>query len=175
MAADENQEITGDSIPVEVPEPVDPPSQEDLLAQERTKVKLLEEGLKRTMADLRNLERRTKSEIENGVNRSLDLFLADFLQIYDDFMRARKAASDETVAKGFDSIIKNVNALLAKYGVTEVKARGEVFDPHLHEVIATKQDDTIDEGVVTMEIRKGYISRNGVIRPSLVEVSKKSE
>jgi molecular chaperone GrpE len=37
------------------------------------------------------------------------------------------------------------------------------------------EDSSLDDGTITQEIRKGYISQNRVIRPSLVEISKKSK
>lgn len=147
---------------------------QERLDRERARADLLEEGLKRTMADFRNLERKTESEIENGVRKKTGLFLTDFFEICDDFARAREAAADETVAKGFDSIAKNIDLLLTKHGITEIKALGEIFDPQRHEAVVAKEDDVLDDGTITAVIRKGYISRNGVIRPALVEVSKRS-
>lgn len=145
------------------------PSAEELRIEE------LEEKLKHTLADFQNLQRKTRSDIENGVNAKIDGFMVDFLQIYDDFVRARDAASgNDTVTEGFDSILKNMDALLLRYGVRPIDALGEIFDPNFHEAISITEDDALDENTITREIRKGYISHNRVIRPVLVEISKRA-
>ena len=146
------------------------------LGREKQKSLNYEDKLKHTLADYQNLERKTKSDIENGVNEKIDKFLLDFLQIYDDFVRAKKvAAENKIVSEGFDSILKNMNSLLTKYGVVQIDAIGEIFNPNFHEAISVIEDDSLDENTITKEIRKGYISHQRVIRPALVEISKKSK
>ena len=149
---------------------------QDLLSQEQQKAIAFEDKLKHTLADFQNLERKTKSDIENGVNEKVDKFFIDFLQIYDDFVRAKDvAAENKIVTDGLDSILKNMDALLSKYGITPIDSIGEIFDPNFHEAISIVEDDSLDDNTITKEIRKGYISRQRVIRPALVEISKKSK
>jgi molecular chaperone GrpE len=66
-----------------------------------------------------------------------------------------------------------MNALLSEYGVSPINALGEIFDPNFHEAVSVVEDSSLDDGTITKEIRKGYISQNRVIRPSIVEISKK--
>jgi molecular chaperone GrpE len=114
-------------------------------------------------------------DIENGVNAKIDSFMKNFLFLYDDFVRAKTALSNENVdVAGLESILKNMNSFLSEYGVTPINALGEIFDPNFHEAISVVEDSTLDEGTITKEIRKGYISHNRVIRPTVVEISKKS-
>jgi molecular chaperone GrpE len=97
-----------------------------------------------------------------------------FLSIYDDFIRAKKILSDEKIdISGLESIVKNMNSLLSEYGVSPINALGEIFDPNFHEAISVIEDSSLDDGTITKEIRKGYISQNRVIRPTIVEISKK--
>ena len=146
------------------------------LSKEKLKSSEFEFQLKHTLADFQNLERKTKSEIENGVNTKIDKFMIEFLQIYDDFIRAQEAFSKNNVnTEGLDSILKNMDSLLAKHNVSPIDAIGEIFDPKLHEAISIIKDPTLDENTITKELRKGYISHNRVIRPTLVEISKKSK
>ncbi|MEM2159884.1 MAG: nucleotide exchange factor GrpE [Candidatus Nitrosotenuis sp.] len=135
-----------------------------------------EDKLKRSLADYINLERKTKTDIQNGIAEKLDKFLLKFLTIYDDLVRAKEILKKENPdAQGLDGILKNIDSLLAEYGVTPINALGEIFDPNLHEAIATVTDDTLDDNTVTKELRKGYISHNRTLRPTLVEISKKSQ
>jgi molecular chaperone GrpE len=134
-----------------------------------------EEKLKRSLADFQNLQKKTHSDIQNGVNAKIDQFMKNFLSIYDDFNRAKKAMVDENVnVAGLDSVLKNVDSLLSEYDVTPINALGEIFDPNLHEAVSIVEDPSLDDGTITKEIRKGYISQNRVIRPTIVEISKKS-
>ena len=146
----------------------------ELLDAEKQKTSECEEKLKHILADFQNLTRKTQSDIVNGVNAKVDEFLLDFLKIYDDFVRARDVFSENKInTEGLDSILKNMDSLLKKYDVTPIDALGEIFDPNLHEAISVITDSNLDDNAITKEIRKGYISQKRVIRPTLVEISKK--
>jgi molecular chaperone GrpE len=148
----------------------------DLLDAEKQKTSECEEKLKHILADFQNLSRKTQSDIENGINAKVDEFLLDFLKIYDDFIRARDVFSEnKTNTEGLDSILKNMDSMLKKYGVTPIDALGEIFDPNIHEAISVISDPNLDDNTITKEIRKGYISQNRIIRPTLVEISKKDD
>lgn len=146
----------------------------ELLDAEKQKTSECEEKLKHILADFQNLTRKTQSDIENGVNAKIDEFLLDFLKVYDDFVRARDVFSENKInTEGLDSILKNMDSLMKKYDLTPIDALGEIFDPNLHEAISVVTDTDLDDDTITKEIRKGYISQNRIIRPTLVEISKK--
>ena len=143
---------------------------------EETKQNLAEyeEKLKHSLADFQNLQRKTQSDIENGINLKIDKLLLKFLTIYDDLFLAKKVLADEKIdVSGLESIVKNMNSLLLEYKVTPINALGEIFNPNFHEAVSVVEDSSLDEGTITKEIRKGYISENRVIRPTIVEISKK--
>ena len=171
------QEIDSDEIPVEIQsDQVSLEELKNLLSKEKQKVVEYKDQLKRVLADFQNLERKTYSNIENGVNTKIAQFMIDFLQIYDDFLRAKDVFStNEINIEGLDSILKNMESLLSKYQVIPINALGEIFDPKLHEAISVVEDPSLDDETITKEIRKGYISHNMVIRPTLVEISKKQK
>lgn len=149
---------------------------ESLLNSEKQKNQQCEEKFIRLMADYQNLTRKTQSDIQNGINAKVDQVILDILKIYDDFVRARDAfAENKTNTTGLDSILKNMDSLFKKYEVTPIDAIGEIFDPNKHEAISVISDSTLDDNTITKEIRKGYISQNRIIRPTLVEISKKSD
>jgi len=148
----------------------------DLLEMEKQRSKDLENKLKHVLADYQNLSKKTQFEIESGINIKIAKFMLDFLKIYDDLIRAREVFSkSENNVQGLDSIIKNMNSFLEENNVFPIDALGEIFDPNLHEAIAIINDPKLDDNTITKEIRKGYISQNRVIRPSLVEISKQGE
>ena len=147
-----------------------------LLELEKQKVSQSEEKLKHVLADFQNLSRKTQSDIENGVNSKINEFMLDFIKIYDDFIRAKEVISESKInADGLNSILKNMESLMQKYNVTPIEALGEIFNPNYHEAISIISDSTLDDNTITKEIRKGYISHERIIRPTLVEISKKED
>jgi molecular chaperone GrpE len=146
----------------------------NLLEKEKEKSQDLENKLKHALADFQNLTKKTQTEIKNGINTKLAQFMIEFLKIYDDFVRAKEVFSKDTGnIEGLDSILKNMDSLLEKNNVIPIDALGEIFDPNLHEAISIIIDPKLDDNTITKEIRKGYISQNKIIRPTLVEISKK--
>lgn len=146
---------------------------ENLLEKEKQKVKDNEEKIKHVLADYQNLTKKTQSDIEKGVNTKIDDIMLDFLNIYDDFIRAKQVFTESKInTEGLNSILKNMDSILAKYNVTVIDALGEIFNPNFHEAISVITDFELSDNTITKELRKGYISHNRVIRPTLVEISK---
>ena len=152
-----------------------PDDLQELLEKQKETLATCEEKLKHSLADYQNLERKTKSDIEKGVNTKIDQFMLKFISIYDDFIRAKTILAEQKInVSGLESILKNMDSLLSEYNVKPINALGEIFDPNLHEAVSVIEDSTLDDGTITKEIRKGYISQNRLIRPTIVEISKKS-
>jgi molecular chaperone GrpE len=63
--------------------------------------------------------------------------------------------------------------LLSENNIKPIDAIGEIFDPQIHEAVSMVEDDTLDEGTITQEISKGYLSGKAILKPSKVIVSKK--
>jgi len=161
---------------IEESKPLEPEIEDvsKLLELEKEKSSEYEKKLKLVLADFQNLSRKTQSDIENGINSKINEFALDFLKIYDDFVRAKEVFSESKInSEGLDSILKNMDSLLQKYHIEPIDALGEIFDPNFHEAISIIDDPELDDGTITKEIRKGYISHKVVIRPTLVEISKK--
>jgi len=179
VKSEEDSEEKPDGLPLQIETEGSKLSVEelkDLLSQEKEKTTEYELKLKHALADLQNLDRKTQSDIQDGVNTKIDQFMIEFLQTYDDFIRAKESFSKNDVStEGLNSILKNMDSLLSKYNVTPIDALGEIFDPKLHEAISITEDPTLEENTITKELRKGYISHNRVIRPTLVEISKKTK
>ena len=99
-----------------------------------------------------------------------------FIGIYEDFLRAKDAlVNDNSNTEGLDAVIKNMENLLSENNIKQIEAIGEIFNPKLHEAVSTVEDNSLDDGTITQEVAKGYISSQEVIKPSKVIVSKKNE
>ena len=145
-----------------------------LIHQYKQKLSTCEDKLQRALADYQNLEKRNQTEIQHRVLQKTNQLMLNFIGIYEDFVRAKNAlTSDEVNSEGLDAIIKNMEILLSENNIKSIDAIGEIFDPRLHEAVSTIEDNSLDEGTITKEVAKGYISFQEVIRPSKVIVSKK--
>jgi molecular chaperone GrpE len=145
------------------------------LEQEKEKVLSYEKKIQYLLADFDNLKKRSEIDIQNRVNSITDGIILKFLGIYDDFIRARDALSKQDAnTEGLDAILKNLDAFLVEFGMRPIDTIGEIFDPKLHEAISIKEDPTLADNTITVEFRKGYILKDRVIRPSLVEISKRN-
>ena len=144
------------------------------LEKEKDKTASQEKKIQYLLADFENLKKRTELDVQNKVDSIVDNMLLKFLTLYDDFTRAKDALSKQNInTSGLDGILKNMNSFLSEYGVRPIEAVGEIFDPRRHEAISIKNDPALDDNTITAELRKGYILKDRIIRPSLVEISKK--
>ena len=134
----------------------------------------LKEKWQRALADYQNLERRVQIEIAQRVSNKTNDLLLSFINIYEDFIRAVEVLSkDNADTKGLQAIIKNMESLLDENNIKPINAVGEIFDPEKHEAVSTVEDDLLDDGIITQEVAKGYITEKGILKPSKVIVSKK--
>ena len=133
--------------------------------------------LRYLMADFDNYRKRTERQIESKISQGKAELILKFVSIHDDLSRAIETAkqckSDQVVIEGLEGILRNVETLFDAEGVKEIETTGIPFDPNIHDAISFKYDDSVPENTVIAEIRKGYMITDKVLRPSLVEISKR--
>jgi len=134
----------------------------------------LKDKWQRALADYQNLERRTQTEISQRVSEKTNNLLLNFLNIYEDFLRAENSLSKEKInTDGIQAVIKNMESLLSENNIKPIDAIGEIFDPQIHEAVSIVEDNSLDDGTITQEVSKGYLSGKAILKPSKVIVSKK--
>jgi len=134
----------------------------------------LKDKWQRALADYQNLERRTQIEISQRVSEKTNNLLLNFLNIYEDFLRAENSLAKEKInTNGIRAVIKNMESLLSENNIKSIDAVGEIFDPQIHEAVSMVEDNSLDDGTITQEVSKGYISGKAILKPSKVIVSKK--
>ncbi|MFZ0697319.1 MAG: nucleotide exchange factor GrpE [Nitrososphaeraceae archaeon] len=133
--------------------------------------------LRYMMADFDNYRKQTEKQLSSKVEASKAEILLKFLNIRDDYLRAlemvSQSKSEAVIIEGLQGILKNFDNLLNSEGVLEIESVGTPFDPNIHDAINFTYSDDVPENTVTNEIRKGYMLNNKVLRPTLVEISKK--
>jgi molecular chaperone GrpE len=154
----------------------------ELVRGELRKAKESSEGslnkMKYLMADFDNYRKQMEKQVASKAESLKAELLLKFLNIRDDYLRALSVAkqggkSEPMVIEGLEGILKNIDSLLTSEGVREIETVGTPFDPNVHDAIAYSTREDAPENTVTTEIRKGYLLNNKVLRPSLVEISKK--
>ena len=134
--------------------------------------------LKYSLADFDNYRKNIEKQNALRILSVKADILSTVVNLREDFMRALDTLKhhkvDISILEGLMNILKNIDLFLEKENVLEIKALNNVFDPNFHEIIGFSYvEDDAEENIITKEIRKGYLLNDRVLRPSLVEVSKK--
>ena len=136
------------------------------------------EYLKRLKAEFDNYKKRNSKEQARRISLFSEDLIKQFLPIVDDLERAldleKKAKDRASFVQGVEIIFNQLKNTLEKQGLEQIKAKGEIFDPHLHEAIMKVELEEYSDNVVVEEMRKGYKLKDRVLRPTMVKVNKKS-
>jgi len=135
--------------------------------------------LRRLQADIENLQKITRRQIENVTRQASESLIVKLFPILDSLQQANKvnpsnkSLSSEEVSVGLKMLFNQLVDVLKTEGLEEISCMGERLDPEKHEVVSYKETDEVPENTILDEVRRGYAIRGRVIRPSLVVVSKK--
>ena len=153
------------------------PDCEKLLEAEKKRSEEYLTRLKYLQADFDNLKKRFDRQAEQVKAYCTERLVIQLLEVVDELELALKTEKSEDSAQilieGVQMILKKLKKILEIEGVSCIEVEGKVFDPSLHNAVATVERDDVD-GTVAEEVRKGYIMKNKVIRPSIVKVTVKS-
>lgn len=132
----------------------------------------------RAQADLDNYRKRVIREKEEAIRYANSSLLEKFLPILDNFelgLEAARSASDTTsIVEGMTIVQNQFQDFLKSHGVEPIPAEGEVFDPAHHDAMAQENSETVPEGHIVRQVRKGYKLKDRLLRASGVTVSKGS-
>jgi len=132
--------------------------------------------LLRLQAEMENLRRRTKREIEDERKYANLPLIRDLLPVLDNVGRALDAAQKskdvDTLISGMTLIAQNLQGTLAQHGSVLIEAENQEFDPNFHEAILQQPSADHPPNTVMMVTQPGYILHDRVIRPSQVIVSR---
>jgi len=124
---------------------------------------LLEEQLKRAVADYHNLESRVEKEIGHFKKSSLLRLVDKLLGVLDDLQRAQINIKN----KGLSMAVGQFEEVLLSEGVEEIKTEGEKFDPQSMDCAEMGEGK---KNIVVKTLLKGYSLGGAVVRPAKVRV-----
>lgn len=129
----------------------------------------------RKQADFQNFSKRKEKELDELRKFSSEKIITKFLGSLDDLERAVEASSEtkdfDSLVKGVEMIIRNLQDIMKSEGVEEVDSTGE-FDPQYHYAVSSEEAEDVKENGIVRVLQKGYIMKGKVIRPAMVSVKK---
>jgi len=134
--------------------------------------------LRYLQADFENLRKRCDRQIEQVSQYSNERIVIQLLDVVDELELAIKTAkttdSAQTLIEGVEMTLKRLRKVLEQEGVSPIESEGMPFDASKYNAIAAVERNDVEKCVVIEEVRKGYMMKNKVIRPSIVKVAVKS-
>ena len=127
----------------------------------------------KSQAEFDNFKKWVTEDKKDSIQFANSALLKELLPVLDDMITALNTTPqtdsyDEWI-KGVKLIYGKFIALLESQKLEEIEVKGQTFDPKKHEAVMCKEGE---EDIVLEEIRKGYIYKNTVLRPSLVIVGR---
>lgn len=140
------------------------------------------DALQRERAAFINYRRRTEQERAETIQYASANLLKKLLPIMDDFDRALAAIPEEERKNnkwvaGVELIARKLHNVMEQEGVEPIDAKGQPFDPNLHEAVAFEDNADAGQGdkhedTVSEVFSKGYKLRDRVLRPAMVKVTR---
>ncbi len=150
---------------------------EQLLIAEKKRSEEYLTRLKYLQADFENLRKRCDRQIQQVTEYGTERLVIQLLEVLDELELAVKNGQSTDSAKilleGVQMTMKRLRKVLEQEGVSPIESIGKPFDPSKHNAIAAEERDDVENCVVTEEVRKGYMMKDKVIRPSIVKVAVK--
>ena len=129
----------------------------------------------RLQAEIENLRKRTLRDVENASRGSIERVIMEMLPILDSFelgLNLKTETIDEykTFKEGQEASMMLMNSLFYKLSIETIDPSEMRYDPELHEVISTQEDDSVEPGYIIKVIQKGYRLKERLLRPARVIV-----
>jgi molecular chaperone GrpE len=136
--------------------------------------------LARRQADFENYRKRLERERGEMYTRTVGDIVGKLLPVVDNLRRALDAEASVEASEseefrrflhGVELIDKQLNDVLGNMGLQPVEAVGQLFDPHVHEAVATESSDEYEPDTVVQELARGYRLGERLLRPAMVKVA----
>lgn len=146
---------------------------QDELAKLQEEVTNLKELYLRKLADFDNYRKRQEREIVELRRSANAELIRECLPVLDNLERALTVpgGDDSGLREGVELVVRQYQAVLARYGLVQIDPLGATFDPTAHEAIQSQEVAGIEETKVVQVLQKGYRLGERLLRPALVVVA----
>jgi molecular chaperone GrpE len=132
--------------------------------------------LARAQADFDNARKRASREQQEYRDYALTDVVKSLLPVLDSFDRALEHNAEASEFRsGIELINKQLHDVLAKLGLRPIPAKGEPFDPHLHQAVEMVDTTEVEDHHVLDELQRGYKLKDRLLRPAMVRVARNSK
>lgn len=130
------------------------------------------DGWQRCKADMVNAKKEMTETHARAGARSKEILIEELIPALDGFDMAMQGdgwnAVDKAWRSGIESIKSQLESTLRTHGIEIYGAEGEPFDPMIHESIT--EADGGNSGTIAQVLRRGYRTKERVLRPAQVAV-----
>lgn len=141
----------------------------------------LRDRLLRALADAENVRRRAELTAAEARRYAIAEFARELLVVVDNLQRTidaveRQPSSDNpALLEGILATYRILVQTLQRFGVHQIEAVGQRFDPNLHNAIMEVDDPTHPPGTVVRVVEQGYMIHDRLLRPAGVVVVKRQK
>ena len=142
----------------------------------------LRERLMRALAEIENTRRLGERRAEDAGQYAITNFARELLQVVDNLRRATASAETDAQSRNSEALLEGVAAtdriltqILNRFGVEEIKALNERFDPRKHEAVMEVDTSERPPGSITEVLENGYMLHDRLLRPARVVVAKSQQ
>jgi molecular chaperone GrpE len=128
--------------------------------------------IKRVAAEYKNYRDRVKRDQAAAAELAVASVLLALLPVLDDLDRARDHGD---LTGPFGSVAEQLLTIVGKLGLTAFGAKGDPFDPKLHEAVAQVPTADASEETCIDVMRRGYMLGDRLLRPAMVAVAAPQE
>jgi molecular chaperone GrpE len=135
---------------------------------------MLVDRLARMQAEFENARRRAQKEQQDFRDFALADAVKQLLPVMDSLDRALQTQSKNPgdFRAGIELIDKQFHDVMKKLGVVHVGAKGEAFDPNVHEAVEMVDTSEVKDNHVVEELQRGYKLKERLLRPAMVRVAR---
>lgn len=132
--------------------------------------------LARLQAEFENARKRSAREQQEFREYATVDTIKALMPALDSFERALQATKEKSeFHNGVELIYKQMLDALQKLGLRPIPAKGEPFDPRLHEAIEMVETNEVADQHVVDELQRGYKLKDRLVRPAMVRVARNSK
>jgi len=139
----------------------------------------LRDQMLRARAEFENYKRRRKNEIEQLSSLANEGLIEDILPVLDDFelliQNAGKEENNTALLEGAKMIRQKLSGSLEKRGLKKIEAKGQIFDPEMHEALLEMPSADVEPGTIIDVQQDGYRLGGKLLRPTRVIIAKAVE
>jgi molecular chaperone GrpE len=135
----------------------------------------------RAVAETENVRRRAEREKADAAQFAFSRFAREMLNIVDNFARATDALKPDVratipnaampIIEGIEATQRELLAILERNGIKRIEAKGQRFNPNLHQAIAEVPGTDVPPGHVIDVVQSGYMIGERLLRAAMVAVA----